>query len=70
VDYLDLAGQVLFSPVDAAEKLGVSRSKVYQPMASRELVSVRIGHLRRIPAGKLRRFIERLLCEQAYDGGA
>lgn len=53
--------RLLLSPEEAAEALGVGRSRVYDLMRKRELVSVRIGKSRRVPAAALRAYVERLV---------
>ena len=52
--------KLLLSPEEAAEVLGVGRSRVYDLMRKRELVSVRIGKCRRVPVAALRLYVERL----------
>ncbi len=49
----------LITIVQAAEIVGLSRSKLYEPLASRELSSVRIGRSRRIDLAELEHFIAR-----------
>ena len=41
--------KLLLSPEEAAEVLGVGRSRVYDLMRTRQLTSVRIGKSRRVP---------------------
>lgn len=48
----------LITTVQAAEIIGLSRSKLYELLASRELPSVRIGRARRIDLQDLERFID------------
>ncbi len=48
----------LISVTDAADRLGLSRSKCYELLATGELPSVRIGRSRRIDIRDLRRFID------------
>jgi len=50
----------LYTPVEAAHALGVSRSTLYVLMANGHLSSVRIGSSRRIPADGLRHYIVQL----------
>ena len=57
--------RLLLKPEEAADILGVGRSRVYDLMRSHELVSVKIGRSRRVPAASLREFVETL----AKDGG-
>ena len=49
--------KLLYTPVEAAQALGLSRSTVYVLMASGDLSSVHIGSSRRIPADGLRRYV-------------
>jgi excisionase family DNA binding protein len=53
--------RLLLSPDEVAELLDVSRSRVYDLMRKRELVSVRIGRCRRIPVVAVQRFVEQLI---------
>ena len=41
--------KLLLSPEEAAEALGVGRSRVYDLIRTRQLLSVRIGRSRRVP---------------------
>ena len=50
--------KLLLTAVEAAERLGVSRTKVYELMAAGTLRSIHIGRLRRVPVDALRDFIE------------
>jgi excisionase family DNA binding protein len=50
--------KLLIKPSEAAELLGVGRSKVYQMLAAGELPSLRVGALVRIPSDALRRWVE------------
>jgi excisionase family DNA binding protein len=43
---------------EAAEMLGISRSKAYEMIKAGELPHVRIRHTLRVPLGSLRRWIE------------
>ena len=52
---------MLLRPAEAAERLGIGRSKVYELLASGELPSLKIGRLRRIPAFALGEWIAREL---------
>lgn len=52
--------KLLYTPVEAAHALGVSRSTLYALMATGDVPSVRIGASRRVPADALRRYIDRL----------
>jgi excisionase family DNA binding protein len=52
--------KLLLTPVEAAERLGISRTKVYELMASGQLASVKIGKCRRVPATALTAFVDAL----------
>jgi excisionase family DNA binding protein len=56
--------QLLLRPVEAAEVLGLGRAKVYQLIRDGGLPSVRIGKSVRVPAERLRQWVER----QPVDG--
>jgi excisionase family DNA binding protein len=47
----------VFSVVEAAAVLGISRSKLYEFIAAGELRSIRIGRLRKIPVAVIDEFI-------------
>jgi excisionase family DNA binding protein len=50
--------KLLVRPSEAAELLGIGRSKVYQLLADGTLPSVRIGKSVRVPVEKLRGWVE------------
>lgn len=52
--------KLLLRPEEAAELLSIGRSKVYELIGAGELVSVRIGASRRIPAQALAEFVQQL----------
>lgn len=49
----------LLTVMEAADALGLSRSKVYELLAAGEMPSVRIGRTRRIAVNDLKWFIDR-----------
>ena len=49
--------KLLLTPHEAAQVLGIGRSKVYELLSSRQLTSVKIGTCRRIPADALRAYV-------------
>ncbi|MEV5560999.1 helix-turn-helix domain-containing protein [Nonomuraea wenchangensis] len=51
---------LLLRPEEAAEHLGIGRTKVYELIRSGALRSVRIGTLRRVPATALTEFVTHL----------
>lgn len=55
---------ILLTVNEAASRLGLGKTKVYELMMRGELASVRIGAARRIPTRSLEEYVERLLAEQ------
>ena len=51
------AVRLLLTPVEAAEQLSISRTKIYELMAAGTLRSIHIGRLRRVPVDALRDFV-------------
>ena len=49
--------RLLLRPSEAAELLGIGRSKVYALLAARELPAVRVGHSLRVPLEALQRWV-------------
>lgn len=56
--------RVLLSVEAAAELLSVSRTRIYALIKDGQIVSVRVGRLRRVPTSALTEFTARLLAEQ------
>jgi excisionase family DNA binding protein len=52
--------KLLFTPEEAAQRLSVGRSTVYELISAGRLHSVRIGASRRIPAEALAEFVDQL----------
>ncbi len=59
--------KLLLTPHEAAEVLGIGRSKLYQLMRAGTVTSVRIGSCRRIPAAALPDLIDRLQADAHHD---
>ena len=61
VDTEDGAGEVrlLLTVTEAAHRLGVGRSLMYELLASGRIPSIRIGRLRRVPCEALSDFVAR-----------
>jgi len=49
----DVVDRLLLTPAEAAQALGIGRTKVYELMASSALASVQIGRCRRVPRDAL-----------------
>jgi excisionase family DNA binding protein len=49
------------TPEDAARRLSVGRTTIYQLMSSGELQSVNIGRCRRVPVSSLSLFVSKLI---------
>jgi excisionase family DNA binding protein len=56
--------KLLLRPTEAAEAIGIGRSKVYELLASAELPSIRIGGSVRVPVDALRKWIDQQLAER------
>ena len=59
--------RLMLRPSEAAEALGVSRSKAYELIASGEIPSVHVGGCLRVPLDALRAWIDRQL--ETQDAG-
>jgi excisionase family DNA binding protein len=53
--------QLLVTPEEAARRLSVGRTTIYELMSTGELESVNIGRCRRVPVSSLSSFVRRLL---------
>lgn len=51
-------GSLLIRPEEAARRLGISRSKLYELIREEAVPSMTIGRCRRVPAAALARWIE------------
>lgn len=66
-----MTDRLLLKPEEAAEVLGIGRSKLYELLAAGEIESVRIGASRRVPMKGLHDFVERLRAgRELVDGTA
>lgn len=59
------AGALALSPEQVAAALGVPRTKVYQLLASKRIMSCKIGKYRRIPIAEVEAFLRRELEAQS-----
>ena len=55
--------RLLLRPSEAAEAIGVSRSKAYELIATGEIPSVTVGGCKRVPVDALRQWIHRQITE-------
>lgn len=55
--------RILLTPVEAAEALHIGRSKVYDLIRNGDLVSIKIGKLRRVPVEAVHDYARRQLAE-------
>jgi excisionase family DNA binding protein len=53
--------RLLLTPDEAAKALGISRASLYPLLMRKEIPSIRVGGLRRVPAVALQRYIDELL---------
>lgn len=60
--------KLLLRPSEAAEAIGVGRSKAYALIASGELPSIKIGGSVRVPLDALKQWIDGQLAERAEAG--
>ena len=58
---------MLFTPVQAAKIMNVSRSHVYTMMNRGELGSVNLGRCRRITMGQMKEFIDSLTADTPVE---
>ena len=59
--------RILYRPGEAAEAIGISRSRLYELMNSGEIPSVKVGNVKRVPVDKLREWVEQQ--SNAAQGG-
>ncbi len=55
---------LLLTPVEAARRLSIARSSLYELLLTGEIVSIKIGRSRRVPLDALTDFIDRTRGEQ------
>ena len=60
--------KLLLRPEEVAESLGLSRSRVYELLATNIIPSIAVGRSRRIPAEALQAWVAQQVKEQAADG--
>jgi excisionase family DNA binding protein len=60
--------QLLVTPEEAARRLSVGRTTIYELMSRGELQSVNIGRCRRVPVSSLSSFVSKLIGDVAVEG--
>ena len=55
--------RLLYRPVETAEAIGVSRSRVYELIAKGDIPSIKVGGVTRVPVDSLRDWVARQLAE-------
>ena len=55
---------LLLTPVEAARRLSIARSSLYELLLTGEIVSLKIGRSRRVPLAALAEYIDRKVREQ------
>ena len=58
---------LLVTPEEAARRLSVGRTTIYELIASGELQSVNIGRCRRVPVSSLSLFVNRLIGDAVVE---
>ena len=59
--------KLMLRPAEAADAIGVSRSKAYELIAAGSIPSVKVGGCERVPVDALRAWIDRQLEAQAAE---
>jgi excisionase family DNA binding protein len=63
-----MADRLMLRPAEAADAIGVSRSKAYELIAEGQIPSVKLGGCVRVPVAALQAWIDRQLAERAEAG--
>ncbi|WP_024491628.1 helix-turn-helix domain-containing protein [Streptomyces sp. NBC_01754] len=61
---------VALTVAEAARRIGIGRTKLYEYVTSGEIASVKIGSLRRIPAEAVNEFLSRRLTVSDFGAAA
>jgi excisionase family DNA binding protein len=67
---MGVSERLMLRPSEAAEAIGISRSKAYQLIAEGQIPSVRVGGCVRVPVAALRDWINRELQTAGGHGAA
>lgn len=58
--------RILYRPTEAAEAIGVSRSRFYELLAAREIPSITVRGVKRVPVAALREWVNRQLVADGH----
>lgn len=61
--------KLLLRPAEAAEVMGIGRTKLFELLASNELPRVRVGRSVLVPTASIRDWIERQVRDNPRDNG-
>ena len=61
---MDTSAALLLTPAQAAERLSIARSSLYELLLTNQIVSIKIGRSRRIPLDALSDYVARKVREQ------
>ena len=65
--------RILLKPMEAAELLGIGRTKIYELLARKALPSVHIGHAVRVPVDELKEWVKahqhEIVSDNTQDAG-
>ena len=59
MDFDDQHERVLLRPEEAARRLSIGRTQLFELIRDGKLDSIKVGRLRRIPTASLQKFVER-----------
>jgi excisionase family DNA binding protein len=59
-----MENKILLSPEETCEVLGVKRSTLFKMIEAREIPSIKVGRLRRIPVEGIRQWVQKQVEEQ------
>lgn len=67
---LEQEERLLLSVVEAAQRLGIGRTLMYELLGSGQIESVHVGRLHKVPVHALDAYIERQIQERRRSGAA
>ena len=60
--------RILYRPAEAAEAIGISRSRIYELIARGETPSIRVGGVVRVPVANLQEWVDQQISDRAAFG--